>query len=164
MTKSDKAFDELMRAHAGKGSSDKIVDRVSKYEGEDWRDRAWLLALQALDERGDKAPLKALLRSDSEITPTIRGYLADLVERGIALPGGGQRTPAYDYSPNELRLFLAVEDARNLIRRGAEKKEALKKVAETYRVDVRSVKATLAGEQGNMRHIMKRMKEMGYRR
>lgn len=90
---------------AGAGISDDILDHAF------WRaphqpDDDWVAALDQLDRLGDKKPLTALLRGDRELMPSVRHYIADLIERGVPKAIGRPRTPAYNISNAEAMLLL----------------------------------------------------------
>jgi hypothetical protein len=58
----------------------------------------WVEALESLDWDKDKKSLLQLLRSDIEITPLVREYLADLIERRCSIrSNSNRRLPAYHH-------------------------------------------------------------------
>ena len=99
----------------------------------DW---AWICALHVLDGLGNKQQLLKLLRSETPLSPLVRSYLADLIERGVAKSPGRPRTPAYTLSDKEAALVWASEEVRYQVReRGLLVKEAVSLVAPRFRVD-----------------------------
>jgi hypothetical protein len=90
----------------------------------------WAEAIEAIDKRGDKEPLKKLLKSEFELPPEARRFLADLIDRyQLKLKRGRKATPAYDRTYIEAILELAIDDV--LAHRGAID-VALKEVAEEW--------------------------------
>jgi hypothetical protein len=91
----------------GRGVSTDILDRAV------WRkanepDDAWVAALDKAD-RGNAQALTDLLRSQTEIPPSVRHYLADFAERRVQ-KRGRPRVPLYDRSRVEVFLWLANDE------------------------------------------------------
>ena len=78
----------------GRGVSKNYTDRAVEREGATSDDK-WINAIAFLDDYGEKAPLMNLLSSDCAISATARGFLADLIFRGIARPSGRPPNPEY---------------------------------------------------------------------
>jgi hypothetical protein len=113
-------------------------------------DDAWVAALDRLDRLGDKVPLLTLLKSDCPLPQTVRGYLADLIERGVPKPMGRPRIPAYKYSRAEALLLLAHENLRHLIRNGSSEKAALDQVARQSGLDEEKLANSFRGKHGSL--------------
>jgi hypothetical protein len=97
---------------AGRGVSTKLEDRAFWLDDID-QHPGWYRALVALDKRGDKSALVALLRGEGELPPSIRRHIADLLERyQLKRRAGKQRTPSYDLTPTEAALALAIAEVR----------------------------------------------------
>jgi hypothetical protein len=76
---------------------------------EDGPDAPWYDALEKLDKTKDKTLLVDLLKSDQELTPAIRGHIADLLERyRLKRPPGKQPTPSYALSGTNTRLWFLI--------------------------------------------------------
>jgi hypothetical protein len=140
----------------GKGVSDEILDRAFWLD-DDCHDHAWLRALDAVDRRGDKAPLLKLLRSEAELTPTVRHYLTDLLERhNLRRRRGGQQTPAYDRSLREGRICLALAEVREYVQSGMRVSDAVEEAAKRHRLSVEQVANAYNGRRGSTRRIKQR--------
>jgi hypothetical protein len=94
--------------------------------------RWWAEAIEAIDKRGDKEPLKSYLRSELELLPEARLFLADMIDRYQLKPKRGRKaTPAYDRTGVEAMLEIAIKDVS--AHRG-EIDVALKEVAQRYSI------------------------------
>jgi hypothetical protein len=120
-------------------------------------DEDWLNAFKALDEKGDKKPLTALLRSGRELVPAVRDFLANLIERRMK-PVPKHRAPnaVYDRSPAEARRLLAIESVRAYIKEGYGEQDALDKAALEYEIPVNTLADDYANRYAPLRRIRKR--------
>ena len=76
---------------------------------EDGPDAPWYDALGKLDKTKDKTLLVDLLKSDQELTPAIRGHIADLLNRyTLRRKRGKQATPSYVLSGPNTRLWWLI--------------------------------------------------------
>jgi hypothetical protein len=155
-------IERLSRRDAGMGSSDKIVDCATWLPDVD-QNAGWYEALAAIDGRRqdkapqDKAPLLALLRSDSELPATVRHHLADLLERHeLRRRRGGQQVPSYDRSDAEAALHSAISQARDYVQNGMSVSDALEKAAESNCVDRDKLDNAYAGQRGSTRRVNRR--------
>jgi hypothetical protein len=71
----------------------------------------WVAAVDAVG-RGDRKVLMDLLQSPAEMPYAARGYIADLIERGIPKHKGRPSTPAYRISDFEFKLLVARRHVR----------------------------------------------------
>jgi hypothetical protein len=96
----------------------------------------WINAIEAIDKRGDKNPLVALLRAEPP-SPIICGYLADLIDRQVGKRRKGPKKAAYD-PPMASSLMLAFEELRE---RGAgvSVKKAAPEIARRHGLDVKKL-------------------------
>jgi hypothetical protein len=114
-------------------------------------------ALEQLDKRGDKAPLVALLKSDRELPPDGRAFLADLIERyELRRPAHRQRAPAYDRTPAESRLAQAKESVQAYRTSGMSVKDALAKAAKEHSIGENTLVNSWSGRRGSSRRKKKR--------
>ena len=115
-----------------------LIERGTKWQPNPPRPRAyglpdtdpWVTAMDAVGD-SNKKPLGDLLRSELALPQLARGYLADLIERGIAKPVGRPRVPLYNMSTVEAFLWLARDDVRHRPR-GQPVEVALAAAAERY--------------------------------
>ena len=121
-------------------------------------DACWLDALRAVDEHGDKKPLTTLLRSSRKLSPVVREYLSDLIERKmVPVPNSRPRIAAYDRSIIEAQLLLGVASARDYVKGGASVEEAIAKAAKEYpEISVDTLGAAYAGQRTPNRRIADR--------
>jgi hypothetical protein len=74
-------------------------------EQQNWTetDLEWIDALENIDYRQDKKPICQLLRSEMELLPLVRSYLADLIERRASVRAvSAKRLPAYHHGISPL--------------------------------------------------------------
>lgn len=121
-------------------------------------DCAWEDALDQLDDPDDpKKRLCQLLRSDIELSPKAREWLADLIEcRCVPLPRGRRKTLAYTQSAKAIDHFLALDDVRRYRKEGdryadppegkMSLKDALQKAAKVNGLTVTALKLSRAGQ------------------
>jgi len=120
-------------------------------------DEDWLNAFKAVDEKGDKKPLTALLRSGRELAPAVRDFLADLIERKtVPVPPHRPKTPAYDQSDAEAWLLLAIESVHGYVNEGYGVQGAVDKAAEEYSILPNVLANAYAGRRGSTARINKR--------
>jgi hypothetical protein len=149
----------LRKYWAGPGRSFVPVSDRAYWLDDDQRehDGPWIDALQHIDRNGDKEPLLALLRSESEPSREVRVYLADLLERfELARPPHRPRSPAYDKSDAETRLTLAKEFVRNIRKSGMSFKDAVAIVANESSIDENTLANYCDGRRGSSRRRKKR--------
>jgi hypothetical protein len=137
--KPDPDFDALMdlcRKDAGMGVSFELDDQVT-WVDDDFEISYWRLALEAIDQRGDKRLLLNLLRQNEELlkqmeadakdenfyaddfTPTARHHLANLLERyNLKLSPSGRRKSPLGNSPwhQALSAMYTTDDKQPLIK------------------------------------------------
>lgn len=114
----------------------------------------WALAVEAIDLGGDKAPLVKLLRSNAELPPEGRAFVADLLERyELRMRKGKPRTPAYDRTLVEAILLICIQRIREYRDRGIKLDDALDMAAEEFRFDRDKLKDAYAGKRGGSRRI-----------
>jgi hypothetical protein len=112
-------------------------------------DDPWVVAVAAVDG-GGKKPLMDLLLSNADLPQLARGYIADLIARGVAKPPSRPRTPAYTTSDKEAVLGMACEDVRCLVRdRGLGVREAVDLVAPHAGVDADILAKCYEGRRGH---------------
>jgi hypothetical protein len=137
----------------GKGVSDRLVDRAFwlPYEYDDW-----FLALEAIDQRDDPAPLLALLKP--LVPAAVYPHLVDLFTRK-KLRRVGKRgvhpTPSYDRTVVEAKLDWAKEDYDELVAGGKDEESARREVARKHKI----VRSTLDHRLDNTRGSTSRMKK-----
>jgi hypothetical protein len=118
---------EYLRTYkpTGLGVPDSVVDREFWHGDETTELGPWLMALEAIDKRADKAPLINLLKSDCSLPRSIRWYLADLLRRyALRKLRGAQATPAYDRTFTEAKLEWAHLLMLEYIEQGKSVREA----------------------------------------
>jgi hypothetical protein len=103
-----------------------------------WDTDPWVKAIIAIDKRGDKEPLMALLESDAPMTADARRHLANLLERyELKRPVGRQRNRSYERAPGQAELDEAEADVRlHVVEHGGTLAAAVKVVAKARKVDV----------------------------
>lgn len=117
-------------------------------------DDVWVAAVDAVYRDNNKKPLTALLRSDHELLPLARGYLADLIARGIKRPTHRTPTPAYDMSDAEETLLFACDRVRYYVHKAPVRltvEEAVTKVAAQLKIDPRTLANAYPGKRGATR-------------
>jgi hypothetical protein len=120
-------------------------------------DDPWVVALDQLDRFGDKDPLVALLRSECDITPTIRSYIADLIERGIDKPGTRPRIPTYYKMSITLQILEhAVQAVHEYIASGMLEEVALENVAVDWYIDLSTLRLAFRGKHSALTRSKKR--------
>jgi hypothetical protein len=146
----------LIKTTPGGGLSRDILDNAF-WRGDHEPDDAWVAALDQLDRLGDKRPLTTLLRSDFKMTPKVRLYLADLVERGVRSPRGHPRVPAYTLSAADAMLLQARDRARAYVENGLLVKDAIAQAAREFELDESKVANALRGKRGSLRRRLKNL-------
>lgn len=140
---------ELIKSGPGGGLSRDLLDNAFWRDAS--RDDIWIAALDRLDRLGDKTALVGLLRSSAPLSKMVRGYLADLIERGVARPRGRKRVPAYTMSQREALLLLAVDSVKTYINEGLSRTKALQKAASQYNLDAALLETAYDGRRGSSR-------------
>ena len=114
----------------------------------------WALAVEAIDLRGDKAPLLKLLRSAAELPPEGRAFLADLLERyELRKRKGKPRTPAYDRTLVEAMMLIGIQLVRHIRKYGVRTDDAVKLAATYLLIDPHKLGEAYAGKRGASRRI-----------
>ena len=142
----------------GAGVPNDVVDRAFWLGDETAHLDPWITALEAIDKRGDKGPLLALLKSEFDLPREARVYLADLLARHqLKKKGGGQTTPAYDRTEVEIVLSLAIDDVRELVRtRKRRVAEALEQTSRTRGIPPNILESAYKDRRGSTRRMKKR--------
>jgi hypothetical protein len=144
-----------MEAIAGLGVSDAVVDRGFWLDDDDPED--WIAALEAIDKRGDKRPLVTLLKSQRDLSPRARFYLADLLDRfELKRPAHRPRTPAYDRTLAEAILLWGVQEARELVKAGMSVVDALDKAAKESSIPLEILSNAYEGKRGSTNRAKRR--------
>jgi hypothetical protein len=121
------------------------------------RDWPWVEALDELDRLRDKKPLQRLLKSDCELSPKMRRYLADLIERRcVPLPKGRRHTPIYTITEKEVRHCFAHWDVADNRKLGMSLDDAIKKAANRFHLNTTSLRLSLEGRHTSLRKSMKK--------
>ena len=118
----------------------------------DW----WVDALASLDQLDDKKPLTEMLRSDCELSPLAREYLADLIERGVPSPPNRPRKPSYSISEVFMSHRLALGDIAAYRKAGMSKDDALEKAANEHSLNATALRLSLEGRNTSFRRSMKK--------
>jgi hypothetical protein len=120
---------------------------TAEQEAECW----WEDALDQLED-GDKKRLCQLLRSDLELTPLAREWMADLIEcRCIPLPKGRRKTLAYTQSDKAIDHWLAHDDIKRFRKTGMSENDALQKAAKINGLTVTALKLSREGHHRSFR-------------
>lgn len=148
----------MMIADSGKGMSHKVTDRGTWLDN-NWFTDQWVDALEEIDKKDDKKSLLALLRSNLELTPDARWFLADLLERyDLRRPNHSPRVPAYDRSPAESIIFNAKRRVKELVKeKGLKVSEALEKVAIEYSLPTETLALAYNDRRGSTRRLRRRL-------
>ncbi len=148
-----KPYISPMMLELGKEETD---DWIDDQIDEDGPDAPWYDALVKLDKTKDKTLLIDLLKSDQELSPVIRGHIADLLKRHT-LKGtrGKQATPSYALSETNarLRFLLWCMDGQNM---------SVAEAAEEYETDefpAQTLIDAYNGRHGGYSRAMKRAKK-----
>jgi hypothetical protein len=121
------------------------------------RHKYWIEAFEAIDKRGDKAPLLELLKSKSDMPRDVRWYLADLLARHqLKKKRGGQATAAYDRTDVDVKKIWAKEDVRALVKSGVSVADALEQVSKSRGIAPESLALAYAGRDGSTNRMKKR--------
>jgi hypothetical protein len=116
----------------------------------------WYDAMDSL-QKGDKTPICKMLRSDAELNPNVRGYLADIFERmQLRRPRARPWKPAYRLSKANQSWWLAVHLYKNYIQSGVPKEVALVKAAKEIGRSTVQLKSVLSGKHGSFNRALKR--------
>jgi hypothetical protein len=141
---------EYLLGHGDVGKSRKLADSAFWL---DERGITWALAVEAIDKRGDKAPLITLLWSDGTMPPEARGFIADLLERYELKKKtrGRPRLPIYDRSLVEAILLIGIQRIKEYRERGISVSEAVELAAEEFRLDPNKLRDAYHGKRGASR-------------
>jgi hypothetical protein len=151
----DEAFRRELEAEMGEGVSTKPTDRACWLDDIDDNGR-WYNALHDIDWHDDKTALLALLRSDEEIPASIRGHLAEMLERyNLRRRQGRQRTPSYDRTSSTAPLEWAKRAVRDAVKGGMQLEDALAKCALAWSVSKYTLRLAYKGQLGGMRAVRK---------
>ena len=81
------------------------LEEAGTIEQQNWTetDLQWIDALEQIDYDKDKKPICDLLESDIEMSPQVRKYLKDLIERRVSVRAvSDKRLPAYHHGISPL--------------------------------------------------------------
>jgi hypothetical protein len=156
-------LEALLDADAGMGVSDAVVDRAFWLADPDSGEpitpieEEWITAIEAVDKRGDKIPLVALLKSQSDLSPEVRFYLADLLERNeLKKPPHRPRTPAYDRTAADAALEWAVQRVRDYRSGGMGIERALERVSTEHSIPLEILGNAYEGKRGSTNRARRR--------
>ncbi|WP_029083177.1 hypothetical protein [Bradyrhizobium sp. th.b2] len=156
-SKPSELFAMIRSSPGGGGLSDAIEDNAFWLNlpstSPDWY---WIAALDKLDRLKDKRSLAALLRSNYDLSPKVREYLADLIER-YCFPKGRPRTPAYVLSEKDALLLLACESVQVEVQHGMRVDDALDKVAKTSHLARTALENAYNGKRTSLRKSKARL-------
>ena len=119
----------------------------------------WFSANEALDRRGDKEPLRKMLREFcAEKDPTVGLLIDDMFARYnfVHVPGK-PRVPIYDISEREQRLLSAIQRVHRHMRDGMKREKAIKRVADEYRILEQTVRNAVDGGRGSLNRTLERL-------
>ena len=162
MTKRPKLPAFSLKDYGGPTGAEGIefMDRAP-WLGDDERElsalKPWIEAIERLDKRGDKAPLTSLLRSKRGMPDKAREFLADLIERGVARPPNRPRTPAYNMSDADAKMFLAAKDVRGYLATGMDFDAAVAKAAKDWSIKIDALENHCKGKRGASNRRKKRL-------
>jgi hypothetical protein len=128
-------------------SDPKLLEKIKAYTG--WyiigvpkghRNWPWYEAFDAAERRGNKEPNKPLVKMlrdpKWEVTPAVRGCLADLLERHtLVRKRGGRQVPIYAISQADAVFLLMKDKVLELTKNGTPVKEAIERVASLWHAD-----------------------------
>jgi hypothetical protein len=118
----------------------------------------WVDAIEAIDLRGDKKPLLALLKSQ----PGAAGLLlADLLTRHqLKRKRGRQQVPIYKFTEQTIALQKAKEQYNKLLKTGVSRNEALERVANKSPVSKRTIENYIDGKNAYCREAEKQIRAL----
>jgi hypothetical protein len=151
------------------------------------RNEIWFEALVAIDKRGDKAPLIALLRTEdfphamhkflvdlmeryrvpflallSALTPDTQNLLADLLEQyPFKRKRGAQPTPLYDLPPAEAVLWPACAAVRALVKAGMRVSSAVDRIGAEHHIPPDILYASYMDTRGGSHRARAHLKKTG---
>jgi hypothetical protein len=132
---------------------------ISRLLHQQLRQLPWVDALEAIDLRGDKTLLCSLLRNpEAELSPDVRDYLADLIERKeFKRRQGRQKVAAYAViSETNWRWELGCSLTRSYIQSGDPEDTALDKAAAEISRSREQLKSVFHGKHGAFNRSKKR--------
>ena len=114
---------------------------------------AWYEALVAIDYHDEKEPLIKLLKSGQPVPASIAFYFGDLLERHqLKRRKARPRTPAYERTPEQIKLIAAVTQVMWRVERdGVRLAEALQDVAKEYGLVEGTLTDAYIGKHGGLR-------------
>jgi hypothetical protein len=154
----------MMEADAAKGLENiRVSDRAFWLEYDGGQNNDWFNALEAIDKSTgkNKAALIKLLRSKHEPTAIVRLCIADLLERyEFSRPRGGQRAPAYDKTPAEQIIALAITAVETLTSRphNLSVSKAVERVAPRFKLSVETLEIAYGGRRGSTQRAKARLR------
>jgi hypothetical protein len=156
-------LEALWDADAGMGISDAVVDRAFWLDDPDSGEpitpieAEWITAIEAIDKRGDKKPLVTMLKSQRDLSPEVRFYLADLIERyELKKPPHRPRTPAYDRTAADAMLLLGIQRVKELVTAGMAVKGALENASKDHSIPLESLASAYYGRRGSTNRAKRR--------
>jgi hypothetical protein len=148
-----KHLEKALEASAGRGLSQSISDNAFWLDDDD-RNRPWYEAFAAIDRKRNKQPLLDLLRSKKP-TEVACWHLADLLDRHqLRKKRGAQTTPAYDRTPREAFLEMAIVAVRDR-NKGVSVKDAIAEAAKRYYLSENEISDAYHG-RSSIRRVRKR--------
>lgn len=148
---------EIMSQDPGKGVSDSFADRAFWLKDIDPMEEPWLDALCAADDTRETHQLVTLLRSGATPSRRVMAFLANFLERhSLRRRPGKPPTPAYDLTPVEAALAMAVDEVRSR-RPGVSLNAAVTEAAQRRGLDEQTVLDAHRGRLGSIRRAHKRL-------
>lgn len=119
--------------------------------------RLWANCLAEADKNQSFEPIIELLKSKHPLPPAAQEMLVDFLRRHEPKRRrGGQSVPAYDRSPAEAILGIAVEEVRTLVRQGRSVAEAITSVSKLYGVPEGVLENAYHGKRTSTKRMSKR--------
>jgi hypothetical protein len=121
---------------------------------------AWALAVEAIDQRGDKSPLMKLLRSADPLPPEGRAFIADLLDRHELKKKtlGRPRLPIYDRSLIEAVLLIGIQRIQEYREKGMDIENAVHFAAKEFALEPKKLLDAYIGKRGASRRRIKAAK------
>jgi hypothetical protein len=121
----------------------------------------WVEALEDIDyidNDHDKKPLTRLLRSDIELSPLVRDYLADLIDRRcVPLDRRHKRLPAYHHglSPLNWHYMMTHQEVDAYRQEGLSLDDAIEKAATKEGLNASTLRLSYSGKHTSFRRARK---------
>lgn len=126
----------------------------------------WFSAMEALDRRGDKEPLREMLREFfAKTDPTVGLLIDDMFARyNFARVSNRPRTPIYDLSNRERSLLIALESVRDKRRNNISKEKAIEEAARDWNINPDTLKNAVEGRRTSLSDKLKEFARLKSRR